>query len=400
MKAIKKLILTGSMIALVSGCGGREAPEQKTETETAAGQTAEEIADDQTADPAAAADGASAQDTAAEMTGEEATAEGISADASDPETDKPFVGVVTDEGGIEDASFNQSAWEGLQRLSGAYDCETLFLESYGSTGFEDNLERLIDQGADLCWGIGYSCADAILDAAGRHPDTSFAIVDYSAEKLPDNVTCVLFRAEEPAFLAGFVAGSMTETGKVGFIGGISDEIIDQFRYGYEGGVHYAAAKTGKSIEITAVYADSYSDAAKGRALAADLYNGGCDIIFHAAGETGNGVIEAAREANRYVIGVDKDQSYMAPEHVLTSVLKYVNTAILQISGDFMNGQDIGGRTVSLGLADAAAGLSENHELYPQELYDEVLRLSDDIISGRLKPPADEQAFRDFLDQLD
>ena len=309
------------------------------------------------------------------------------------------VGMVTGQSGIEDASFNQSAWEGLQWLSGVMECETTLLEAGSDAEIGPGLDKLAEQGCSLCWGVGVNSADAILAAAEKYPETFFAVVDCSYDTVPENVTCVVFRAEEPSFLAGYVAGSVTQNKKVGFVGGMANEVIDSFRYGYEAGVAYAAKQRGITIETEAVYADGFADQAKGRELAEGLYAGGCDIIYHAAGETGLGVIKAAEEQGQYMIGVDKDQSYLAPGHVLCSALKYVNVAVKQVSEGLLRGNISYGGVISLGLMEDAVGISEEHPLYPDAVYDEMLRLKEEIIAGTLTVPADREAYEAFLEAM-
>lgn len=196
------------------------------------------------------------------------------------------VAMITDTGGINDQSFNQSAWEGLTELKNKTGAEVNYIESKQASDFVTNLERLGDSGANLLWGVGYACADAVLEAAGSNPDIQYAIIDNAYENTPSNVTGVMFRAQEPSFLVGYVAGRTTQTGKVGFVGGISSGLIDQFQFGYEAGVKYAAKELGKDIDISVQYAESFSDAAKGKAIAARMYSDGCDVIYHAAGGTG------------------------------------------------------------------------------------------------------------------
>ena len=309
------------------------------------------------------------------------------------------VGLVTNSGGIEDQSFNQSAWEGLQWMAGRTGCHVDFLESESAQDVAGNLEKLVAQGDSLCWAIGYESGVAVLQAAADHPDVNFAIIDNSFEETPSNVTGVVFRAQEPSFLAGYIAANVTATDKVGFVGGQKNEVIEQFRCGYMAGVAYAAAEKGRKIEVETAYADSFTDSAKGKELAEGLYQGGCDIVYHAAGQTGIGVIDAAREAGRYVIGVDKDQAYLAPENVLTSVMKYVNEALRQVSEEYLDGKNIGGRTESLGLAEEAMGISENHNLYSDELYEKALQLSEQIVNGGIKVPANESEYDAFVSSL-
>ncbi len=316
---------------------------------------------------------------------------------SDTETGLPLIGLVTSVGGIEDESFNQSAWEGLQRLEGMGKCTTKFYEGItDDEEFESNMQALVDDNAILSWGIGYDCADLLMEVASKNPTQSFAIVDYVYDDIPDNMTCVVFRAQESSFLAGYIAGYVSKTHKVGFVGGYDNEVIDQFWYGFQAGLAYAANENGADIEATAVYVDSFVDKEKGKSLAAELYDDGCDIVYHAAGQSGLGVIEAAKEADRYVIGVDKDQSYLAPDNVLTSALKNVNVAVCDISDAYIEGDIIGGRSINMGISDGAVGISEDHHLYPDEVYDAVMKLSDAIAEGDIMPPSNEEEYNDFI----
>ncbi len=298
------------------------------------------------------------------------------------------VAMITDTGGINDQSFNQSAWEGLTELKNKTGAEVNYIVT--------NLERLGDSGANLLWGVGYACADAVLEAAGSNPDIQYAIIDNAYENTPSNVTGVMFRAQEPSFLVGYVAGRTTQTGKVGFVGGISSGLIDQFQYGYEAGVKYAAKELGKDIDISVQYAESFSDAAKGKAIAARMYSDGCDVIYHAAGGTGTGVIEAAKEADKWVIGVDRDQAYLAPENVLTSALKLVGKAVQEVSEEAMNGKEIGGQTLTFGLQEDCVGIPEEHGNMAEGVYEDTLKVKDKIKNGELTPPTTKEEYEAFI----
>ncbi|CUX71107.1 MULTISPECIES: BMP family ABC transporter substrate-binding protein [unclassified Lacrimispora] len=306
------------------------------------------------------------------------------------------VAMITDTGGINDQSFNQSAWEGLTELKNKTGAEVNYIESKQASDFVTNLERLGDSGANLLWGVGYACADAVLEAAGSNPDIQYAIIDNAYENTPSNVTGVMFRAQEPSFLVGYVAGRTTQTGKVGFVGGISSGLIDQFQYGYEAGVKYAAKELGKDIDISVQYAESFSDAAKGKAIAARMYSDGCDVIYHAAGGTGTGVIEAAKEADKWVIGVDRDQAYLAPENVLTSALKLVGKAVQEVSEEAMNGKEIGGQTLTFGLQEDCVGIPEEHGNMAEGVYEDTLKVKDKIKNGELTPPTTKEEYEAFI----
>lgn len=306
--------------------------------------------------------------------------------------------MITDTGGINDQSFNQSAWEGLTELKEESGASVSYIESKQASDFVTNLERLGDNGADLLWGIGYACADAILEAAESNPDIKYAIVDNSYENTPDNVTAVVFRAQESSFLAGYVAGRTTQTGKVGFVGGIHNGVIDQFRYGYQAGVLYAARELGKDIEVSTQYAESFTDSAKGKAIASKMYSDGCDVIYHAAGGSGTGVIEAAKEASKWVIGVDRDQAYLAPDHVLTSAVKMVGKAVREVSEETMEGEELGGQVLSFGLEEESVGLSENHKNMPEGVYEDAMELQEKVKDGEITPPATKAEFELFAVQ--
>ena len=145
-------------------------------------------------------------------------------------------GMVTDTGGVNDKSFNQSAWEGLQNFSEKTGAEVSYLESTQEAEYVPNLDKLVDEGKDLVWGIGFAMAGALTEAAEMNPDVNYAIVDNAYEEVPENVTCVVFSAQDPSFMVGYIAGLTTKTDSVGFVGGMTSNIIDQFEYGYRAGV--------------------------------------------------------------------------------------------------------------------------------------------------------------------
>ena len=305
------------------------------------------------------------------------------------------IAMITDTGGINDQSFNQSAWEGLQELQQDTGAEVSYIESKQSGDFATNFETLVDNGNSLCWGIGFACADAVIEASQSNPDVNFACVDNAFADSPENVTGVVFRAEESSFMVGYIAAAVSETGKVGFVGGIASDVIAQFEYGYKAGVAYANRVLGKNVIVTSQYAESFSDAAKGKSIANKMFTDGCDIVYHAAGGTGTGVIEAAKEAGRFAIGVDRDQAYLAPENVLTSSLKNVNVAVNAVSKRHIAGMGIGGQTLSFGLSEGAVGIPEDHSNYPEVVYEAALECGEKIKSGILTPPANEDAFEEF-----
>lgn len=345
--------------------------------------------------------GCSSSDTPSEVEGPTETEDQGEAENT-PASEPIRIAMVTDEGGVHDQSFNQSAWEGLQRAQEELGIEVSYQESQQDADFAPNFETLLDAGNDLIWGIGFKLADAVLDAATANPDQKYAIVDHSfGDNTPDNVVGVMFKAEQPSFLVGYIAGRMTETNKVGFVGGIAGDIIWGFDYGYQAGVQYAAHELGKEIEVLNQYAESFSDVAKGKAIAQQMYQQGADIVFHAAGDIGTGVIEAAKEQGKWAIGVDRDQNYLAPDNVLTSAMKRVDVGVYNVVKDLVEGKFPGGQTITYGLADGGAvdiAPSSNKHV-PQEILDAVEELKQKIIDGEIVVPYNEATYKEFIDSL-
>lgn len=307
------------------------------------------------------------------------------------------VGMVTDVGGVNDQSFNQSAWEGLQKAKKELGVKASYQESKQDADYPGNLETLYDAGNDLIWGIGFKMADILLKAAKQNPKQKYAIIDYSyGDKTPANVVGVMFKAEEGAFLSGYIAAKMSKTHSIGFIGGMSVPIIHSFQYGYKAGAKYAD----KNISILEQYSESFTDAAKGKAIANQMISKNADVVFHAAGAVGDGVIEATKEKNKMAVGVDRDQNYLAPKNVITSSMKRVDNAIFQVVSDLQKGVFKGGTTQNFGLHDGAVDIAPTtSKMIPAALLKEVTELKKKIASGALKIPATETAYNAFAKTL-
>jgi basic membrane protein A len=307
------------------------------------------------------------------------------------------IGMVTDVGGVNDQSFNQSAWEGLQKAKKELGLKTSYQESKQDADYPANLETLLDAQNDLIWGIGFKMADAILLAAKQNPKQKYAIIDYSfGPKTPPNVVGVMFKAEEGAFLAGYIAAKMSKTGTLGFIGGMSVPIIHSFQYGFKAGAKYA----NKKINILEQHAESFTDAAKGKAIANQMMGKGADVLFHAAGAVGDGVIEAVKEKDKMAVGVDRDQNYLAPKNVITSSMKRVDNAVFNVVKDLTKGTFKGGSTIEYGLKDGAVDIAPTTtKMIPSVLLEDVAKIKKDIIAGKIKIPATEKAFATYIKTL-
>lgn len=317
-------------------------------------------------------------------------------------TDGAFsAALVTDVGGINDQSFNQSAWEGMQRLESDKGVKVSFLESKKDADYAPNLAKVTDDAPDIVWGIGFLMKDALAAAAESNPDQRYALVDdvFEAGQYP-NAIGVQFQAEQSSFLVGYIAAHKTETNHVGFLLGMESPVMDRFKYGYEAGVRYGAKELGKEIQYDFALAESFSDTAKGKAMAQKMYTDGADVIFHAAGQTGSGAIEAAKEMNKMVIGVDLDQNFLAPDNVITSALKNVGNAVYDITGRIMDGEELGGTNVTMGLAEGGVGIAPSSDKHlSAELLAQVDELQQKIIDGEIVVPYTQEDFDAFVANL-
>lgn len=309
------------------------------------------------------------------------------------------VSMVAGTGGVNDQSFNQVSWEGLQSFGAHTGADVRVLESKQASDYLTNIDRATDTYSDLVWALGYSQADAMLTIAKMNPDINFAIVDYAFDESPQNCTGVVFRAQESSFLVGYIAGLTTKTDKVGYVGPMKSFLNDQFQYGYMGGVAYAGHVLGRQIEVQSQFTESYTDAAKAKAISNKMYSNGCDIIFHSAGGAGYGVIESAKENGKLVIGVDTDQSYLAPDNVLTSGMKNTNIAVELVSTMAMEGEKIGGNTYSYGLKEGCVGIPEENKIMDPAVYEQAMALQQMIIDEELTPPVSEETYQSFVEGL-
>jgi basic membrane protein A len=308
---------------------------------------------------------------------------------------KMTVAMVTDVGGIHDNSFNQAAWEGLTRAKENLKIETKVSESKRAEDYTPNLTAFVKGGTDLTWGIGFLMADDVKKVAEANPNAKLGIVDSDlGGKIPPNVAAITFKEEEGSFLMGVLAGKMTKSNKVGFVGGVKFALIEKFEYGFKAGVK----AVNPNAEVVAVYADAFDKPDKGKLLASQLYQQGADIIFHASGATGDGVFAEAKERGKgfWVIGVDRDQSSLAPDNTLSSMIKRVDNAVYQVAEGLKNGKFEGGKVTVFGLKEDGVGYAPTTN---KNTPADVIKLMDDykkkIVAGELKAPATADEFKAF-----
>jgi basic membrane protein A len=304
------------------------------------------------------------------------------------------VGMVTDTGGIGDLSFNMMAWDGLQRAQKELGVTPSKIESQQVGDYANNLQRLAEKGCKVVVAVGYALEPAVKEVAGRYPQTHFVIIDSPGPKA-ENVTGIVFHEEEGAFLTGALAGGMSKSGKLGFVGGQEIPLIKKFEAGYRAGIR----TTNPRATVSAKYTNTWEDVAKGKELALALFGDGSDVIFHASGRCGLGVIEAARVRGPgfWAIGVDADQDYLGtndtaapapPSRVLTSMMKRVDNAVFGVCKEAQSGTVKAG-VRELGVKDEGVGLSPlkyTKADIPPALLAKVEKLKTRIAVGEIKPP--------------
>ncbi|MCY6371089.1 BMP family lipoprotein [Clostridium ganghwense] len=281
------------------------------------------------------------------------------------------IGLSTDEGGLNDKSFNQAANEGIKKAQEEFGFQYKPLESTQKENFVPHLQTLaLDANSDLTFAIGYQMAEALKEVATQAKDKNFAIVDSVPNEKKDylgNVQYLTFKEEEGSFLVGAIAAKTTKTNKIGFIGGKEGPLIGRFEAGYIAG----ARAVNPDIKVVVKYADSFGDANKGYELAKGLYGEDCDIVFHAAGGVGLGLFKAAKEIKDggkqvWSIGVDQDQVLtitdankkpMYADVILTSMIKRVDTATYLAAKEVVEGNFKGGINKVFGLKEDGVGIA-------------------------------------------
>ena len=312
---------------------------------------------------------------------------GCSGNNESASDDKITVAMITAVAGVNDQSFNQSAWEGLQRAEKELGIEVKYLESKQDSDYATNIETLVDEDVDLILGVGMKLSEAIKEGSELYPEQNFVLVDEEIDA--SNVKNILFKAEESAYLAGLIAGKTTKTNNVGFIGGMELPVIDTFKYGYMAGVKAA----NPDAKVQAQYANSFTDQAKGKAIANQMYTNGADIVFTCGGDVGTGAIEAAKENGKFAIGVDRDQSDLAPQNVLTSAIKRVDAGVFETVKSYVNGTFEGGTTTTYGLEENAVGVPDTTKnLVSQDILDLVEETITKLKNKEITVPKNEEEY--------
>ena len=342
-KTLYGMLMLVLLLPILAACGGGTA-----------GTGATATAGSDTTSPPPLVTEAPASAAPSEIASPEASAAGVTATAETTETSAAGgangsdikVALVTDVGKVNDGTFNQFAYEGLQRAQEELGIQVDYIETQQPTDYERNLEQFASQDYNLVIGVGFLMGEAVQLVASRHPDVNFAIVDFAYETPPANVKGLVFEEDQAGYLAGTMAALLTKSNTIGVVGGIEQvPAVQKFVKGYEAG-----AKAQKSdITVRSVYLPSFTDPAAGAEAARSQISDGADVIFGAGGQTGSGAIQGAAAQGALVIGVDQDEynttfkggSVEGADKLVTSAIKRVDNAVFDtiksaVDGAFSN----------------------------------------------------------------
>jgi basic membrane protein A and related proteins len=312
------------------------------------------------------------------------------------------VGLAFDVGGRGDLGFNDSAYKGITEakteLGDKFEFKDVSPNADGSNR-KELIDGFIGDDYGLVIGVGFAFTEDMVKAATENPEAKFAVVDGFDElclKPDSNLRCLGFKEQEGSFLMGVAAAMKTKTNTVGFVGGQKGDLIGRFQAGYQAGVEWVNKEEGKNVKVLVDYAgttvQAFQDPAKGRELATKQIGQGADVLFHAAGASGNGMIDVCRERKKLAIGVDQDQSLTTTnpanrEWILTSMLKRVDNSVKKSVNDYVNGT-FTGAAEALGLKEGGVDYAQNE--YNKELLGDLPatldKVKQEIIAGTITVP--------------
>ena len=292
--------------------------------------------------------------------------------------------VVFDMGGKFDKSFNEGVYNGVEKFKKETGIPYVDFEITNETQYEQAHRRFAERGQNPIIGVGFAQADAVQKVGAEFPKTDFTVID-GIVKLP-NVQSVLFKEQEGSFLVGMLAAMASKSGKVGFVGGMDIPLIRRFECGYEQGAKYANPQVVVVQNMTGTTPSAWDDPGRGGELAKAQFDGGVDVVYAAAGNTGLGVYQAAADAHKLAIGVDSNQNYLHPGTMLTSMVKRVdlaayNSLMAEKAGTWRPGISV------LGLKEGGVDWAVdqyNENLITPEMKAKVEHAERDIIDGKIK----------------
>ncbi len=304
------------------------------------------------------------------------------------------IGMISSFGGFENQSFTGNCQEGLQRAAEDFDVTAEYAEADSVGDFESVMNGLAENGCELIFPIGFAQSEATYNIAQILPEVDFAIIDFEFEESLENIQSIIFETDEASFPLGFLAAFWADLHdsiepKIGYVGGMDIPPVNQFIVGYLNGKNYFNEKYNKNVTEDGTYANSFYDEELGFGLADSLIINGVDVIFAVAGQTGNGVLLAAKENEKWGIGVDVDEYYFLPEVqdiLLSSCLKRADNAVYDTVEDFVNNNFNAGGVYHGTLENEGVGIAPFHdfeELIPDSIKVEIENIIQDIISEEL-----------------
>jgi basic membrane protein A and related proteins len=295
------------------------------------------------------------------------------------------VAMVTSESGLGDKSFNDMMHEGMEKAKKDLGVEYVVIQPRSVSEFQSTLARAAGQGFDFIVGSSFDMIGPMKEVAKAFPNQKFGLVDVGADPIAPNVVSTVTKDWEGSFLVGYIAAKTSKTGTIGFVGGKDIPIIHRFFVGY----YYGAKMAKPDVNVLESYTGSFTDPAGGKEYTLSLVNQKSDINFAVAGATSAGVIDAAKSSNTFAIGVDSNQNYMAPGHVLTSMVKRVDTQAYDMIKSVVEGKFQGGLVKYYGLAEdgVAAAMDDNNKgLIADPVLKEVEGLKAKLLSGEIVVP--------------
>jgi basic membrane lipoprotein Med (substrate-binding protein (PBP1-ABC) superfamily) len=300
------------------------------------------------------------------------------------------VGLVTDVGKVDDRTFNEFAYTGMMRAVKSFGLQSAFIETQQPTDYEKNIEQFTTAGYDMVITVGFMLGDATKKMAEKYPQVRFAIVDFSYTPSVDNIIGLVFAEDQSGFLAGALAGLMTQSKTVGMVAGVEIPPVIRFRQGYEAGVQHVCA----DCEVVGVYMGSFTDPARGKTAALSQIDEGADVIFGAGGTTGSGAILGAAQAGAWVIGVDQDEYLTtfkqgrAPgaNKILSSAMKRVDNAVYGVVQRAVQDAFQGG-TYEFDAGNEGIGLAPFHETearIPEAVKTQLHGIATDLRAGKIE----------------
>lgn len=297
---------------------------------------------------------------------------------------KKKVGIVFDIGGKDDRSFNAAANNGVVRSKKDFPIVLRDVEPGDPTSIEPALRAFASYGYNLIIGVGFAQGPILKEVAKDYPQLNFVLIDAVAES--QNVASLLFKEHEGSFLVGMIAAYTSKAGVIGFVGGMDIPLIHRFQTGYEEGARYVNPNIRVLSNYVGITDAAWNNPVKGRELANAQYEQGAEVVFQAAGNSGLGVFNAAEDYKKFAIGVDSNQNWVKPGHVLTSMLKRIDNAVYSIVKDQVEGKFKGGVHI-YGLENDGVGYAideHNRHLIPDSVIEKVEQARRYIIEGKIK----------------